>query len=383
MGAFLSKICLASKDGTAQGLAKYRFMELIQPDKDKRLFEDPYAFGFVIGSSLINWIGYEYCHRKSDKMASGMWESLICRQLFIDRQITKAIEEESVTQIVILGAGYDNRFYRLSCIRDKKSDSNLTLIEVDQPEVQKLKKNGLKCMGIIGKHNTNDNDGSALKMDEVESYAFTNQEIDEEVIEFGKSCKVDLSDMEKGGSDNKLCVHYCPCNFETMNFKDQIMKAKFDPSKKTVFVIEGLTQYVDKSALKETINTLDKLCTTTGSKIVITYVDSRVFDEERMGEICGDGGTQMKGVLKLLVQVNEPWISSFDVDEGSGKFEMQDWIYKNTSGNFSEDYIDQSWDEFCENDLVPKARNVYQFGQKAGEVIPKWAVERHACVTRI
>ena len=133
MGNLFSNLFPARKDGTAQGVAKYRQMELTHPTKSKLLFIDPYAYTFVIGSPLINWFGYKYCKTQSDDLMSGMWESLICRQLFFDRQMTKAVKEDKVTQIVILGAGYDCRFYRLDCIRDCNED--LTLIEVDQPEV--------------------------------------------------------------------------------------------------------------------------------------------------------------------------------------------------------------------------------------------------------
>lgn len=134
MGNFISQLFPARKDGTAMGVAKYRQMELTHPDKSKLLFIDPYAYMFVTGSSIITWFGYEYCKTQSDKIVVGMWESLICRQLFIDNEMIIAVEEDKVEQIVILGAGYDCRFYRLDAIR--KYGDRLTLIEVDQPEVR-------------------------------------------------------------------------------------------------------------------------------------------------------------------------------------------------------------------------------------------------------
>ena len=50
--------------------------------------------------------------------------------------MTMAVEDDNITQIVILGAGYDCRFYRLDCIRKVEK---LTLIEVDQQEVWHMK----------------------------------------------------------------------------------------------------------------------------------------------------------------------------------------------------------------------------------------------------
>lgn len=154
-------------------------------------------------------MGYEYCHHLSDHLVAGLWESLICRQIFVDDEVTTFLDYTSkdegvnheanksgaIAQIVILGAGYDDRFYRLDCIR--ANDEKLTLIEVDQPEVQKRKKKGLKRMGIIGETNANENNGMELKNDEVESYGFTNTAIDEGLIEDGKANKVDLADKEK------------------------------------------------------------------------------------------------------------------------------------------------------------------------------------------
>lgn len=42
------------------------------------------------------------------------------------------------------------------------------------------------------------------------------------------------------------------------------------------------------------------MCETSGSKIVITYVDSHAFDKERVREICGDGGEQTLEMIKTV-----------------------------------------------------------------------------------
>ncbi len=383
MGNCVAKLFPPRKDGTAQGVAKYRYMELLQPDADKRLFVDPYAYAYVIGSPIIKFIGYEYCHSQSDLMISGMWESLICRQIFIDEEVRKGVVEGGATQIVIFGAGYDNRFYRLNCC-NSNGGSDMTLIEVDQPEVQELKKKGLKSMGIIRQQSVGGGEGNVKEEDEVESFKFISPTIDESIIELGKSCKIDFNTSDS--SSYGTSVHFCPCNFETMNLKEQILKTPFDSKKKTIFIMEGLTQYVEKGALEETIRTINDVCDAPGSKIIITYVDSRLFDNDKVRDICAEGGAQMKKLLAMLEQKEEPWITSFDVEGGGdGKdvtFEMKKWLSTNTNGMFSKNYIDQSWDEFCEKELVPKGRHVYQFGKKSGDAIPKWAVERHACITR-
>lgn len=245
-------------------------------------------------------------------------------------------------------------------------------------KVQKLKKEGLKKLGLVDTNNSDGNDGTKLNNDDIETYAFINPVINDDIIEQSKNGTIDF---KTNTDEKKYSVQYCPCNFETMNFKDQLLKTKYDPKKKTLFVMEGLTQYVDKDALAETIQTIHQVCGSTGSKILISYVDSRCYDDEKIGEICGDE-EQMKKILDLLKGKKEPWITGFDVDESKGTFEMKEWLMKHTDGSFCKDYVDQSWDEFYEEDLVPKERHLYEYGNKEGEPISKWAVERHACITR-
>ena len=377
MGNILNKLAPARKDGTATGVAKIRYMELLYPDSNKFLIKDPYAYQFAAGSTLMRWLGFEMCHQLADSMP-GLYESILCRTVFLDKHINQGIDNLNVTQVVIMGAGYDNRFYRLESIRNCKK--KLTLIEVDQPEVQKKKKNGLKKMGVIDDKNTNCDQNSNLPEDAIESYGFTNLLIDDDLIEKGKLGNIQLSEIKK--DPDQFCVQFCPCNFETMNFVDQIKKTDFDSSKKTIFVLEGLSQYVDKSALAKTISDIDALCDAPGSKILMSYVDNRSYDSSKVGEICSDGGASTLDMIETVKKKKEPWVTGFDVDETSKTYELQDWLMKNTNGNFSEDYTDQSWKEFNEKDLTPLGRNVYQFGKKKGNILPTFGVERHVCVTR-
>ncbi len=240
----------------------------------------------------------------------------------------------------------------------------------------------MKKFGILAKTNTYGNDGNNLQEEDIESYAFTNQIINDDLIELSIKGKIDFTSIDKDVT--KYCVTYCPCNFETMNLQDQLTKTNYSPKKKTLFVMEGLTQYVEKDAMAKTIQTIHQLCDVTGSKILISYVDSRTYNDEKRIELCSDekGAKQLEGILDIVRTKKEPWITGFHVDEENEKFEMKDWISQNTNGSFCKDYIDQSWDEFCKNDLIPKGRHLYEFGEHVGEPIGKWAVERHACISR-
>ena len=97
------------KDGTAQGVAKQRYIETIA-DPDKRVIDDPYSSIFTLGAGLIKFMGHGLNLWLTNKLAPGFHE-----------------------QYVILGAGYDMRAHRLDL------PESLKIFEVDQPVVQSKK----------------------------------------------------------------------------------------------------------------------------------------------------------------------------------------------------------------------------------------------------
>ena len=99
------------KDGTAQGVAKQRLIETIA-NPDERIINDPYADRFVLGASLIKFLGHKLNVWLAQKLAPGFHEHVISRTRFIDDLIEKNAASE-VEQYVILGAGYDCRAHRL------------------------------------------------------------------------------------------------------------------------------------------------------------------------------------------------------------------------------------------------------------------------------
>ena len=60
------------KDGTAQGVAKQRFIESLA-GSNKRVVFDPYAQYFVSGAALIKLIGFKFNHWITKK--NGTWLS--------------------------------------------------------------------------------------------------------------------------------------------------------------------------------------------------------------------------------------------------------------------------------------------------------------------
>ena len=244
------------KDGTAQGVAKQRLIEsLAKPNK--RVIYDPYAKYFVLGASIIKLLGHKISVWLGDKIVPGMHEHLICRTRFIDDLIEESTSA-GIEQYVILGAGYDSRAYRL------KLPPKLKIFEVDQPEVQVIKKSKLP-----------------------------------------KSIS---------NGDN---IIYVSIDFNNQSLKEQLLDAGFDKSKSTIYTLEGVSQYIPKEALSSTLKELATLNANSNSKIFISYVNKLLLEDSKA--CFGMGYSRPEKAIKFITngakKVGEPWISFYSAKE--------------------------------------------------------------------
>ena len=126
---------------TAEYNALFRALQSSLP-ASRRLFEDPLAQAFLtwplnLVARLTVVPGWrEFVHWFIDRRWPGMRSSVVARTALIDDWITTCIGE-GATQLVMLGAGYDSRPYRLSCLHE------LTVFEVDHPDTQRAKQRAL------------------------------------------------------------------------------------------------------------------------------------------------------------------------------------------------------------------------------------------------
>ncbi len=148
----------------------------------------------------------------------------------------------SVDQVVILGAGYDTRPYRLNCL------SRQPVFEVDQPDTQTAKTAALGQAGT-----------------ESESVTFV------------------------------------PVNFETDDLGRALLDAGYTPGHPTLFLWEGVTQYLSAEAVDVTLAAIHDVAPT-GGYVVFTYVDSAVLDERPSP--FPEADKWLRGVNKR----GEPWI---------------------------------------------------------------------------
>jgi methyltransferase (TIGR00027 family) len=116
---------------TAEYVALFRAIESALPP-ERRLFEDPYAKRFLgprlaLVAKLCSLPGApDLVSRFIDYRWAGTRSSAVARTRFIDDAIHTAVER-GIEQLVILGAGFDSRAYRIDVLK------NVTVFEVDHP----------------------------------------------------------------------------------------------------------------------------------------------------------------------------------------------------------------------------------------------------------
>lgn len=249
-----------SKDGTAQGVAKARDYEILWPE-DQRLFSDPYAKDMYLGSFVQAWMGVGLIHWIYNLMGPGILEMLLIRTKWLDEQVEKLAPQ--VKQLIILGAGYDTRGFRL----DLPKAESFQVWEVDQPEVQKKKTANLK--------------------------------------------RIARTDEKMGTLLEKEYVKFVPVDFNVDTLDETLKTTKgFSVDLPSLIIMEGVTQYVPKGSLSDTLQKL-KTLVAPGSILLMSYVDQETIDNPTKSS---------KTLVSLSKYVGEPWITYWTKDN------FQSWM---------------------------------------------------------
>lgn len=194
----------------------------------------------------------------TNRFPSGMYEYVIARTKFIDSVFQKAISN-GFDQILIFGAGFDSRGIRFADLNKKTR-----IFELDAPVTQEAKINQLKKRGIA---------------------------IDPNIV-------------------------FISIDFNKESLEDKLIDSGFKENKRSLFILEGLTMYLDPEAIDSTFQVIDQFAGE-GSEVVFDYVYSSVL----RGENLYYGESE---VLNQLKDTNEPW--SFGIEKG----ELESFLkYKN------------------------------------------------------
>jgi methyltransferase (TIGR00027 family) len=220
---------------TAEFNAVFRAIESYRRPRRKRLFADmlaPCFFGararkffrfsrVPLLGHLVTWY--------IDKKWPGVRPSSLGRTCWIDDQLRDAMQD-GADQIVILGAGYDCRAYRLPGIESRR------VFELDQQSMIAVKK---KCL--------------ASKLGALPGH-----------------------------------VTYVEVDFDRQDLADVLPAAGFDRTRRTFFIWEGVMHYLTAEAVDKTLRTISSMAPP-GSRLVFTYVHRGLLDGTvqfgRLGEI--------------------------------------------------------------------------------------------------
>ena len=193
---------------TAQGTTAMRAIESAKPT-DMRICYDPLARQFV-----VPWF-YQIIRLLAgygERRTHGALTFIVCRCRYLDDYLQQCLQA-GVAQVVILGAGLDSRAYRGALVQGA-----VKTFEVDHPATQACKLSRLKAvLGAIPAH-----------------------------------------------------VTYVPIDFNVETL-DTLLACGFDPSLKTLFLWEGVTQYLQAEAVDATLAWV-RTHAAPGSTIIFDYL---------------------------------------------------------------------------------------------------------------
>lgn len=185
-----------------------------------RLFEDPWAAVFL--SAPLRLVAFaartrplrSLITRFIDRRWPGVRSSVVARTRLIDDDLTEAIGPAD--QLVLLGAGFDSRALRLPILQ------GVDVFEVDHPDTQRLKRGRLRRAHTDSSH-----------------------------------------------------IRFVETDFRLSQLGPALAAAGYDPTRPTLFLWEGVTNYLDPDTVAGTLRWCGRAAP--GSRLIFTYVDDQLF----------------------------------------------------------------------------------------------------------
>jgi methyltransferase (TIGR00027 family) len=157
--------------------------------------------------------------KKSEEKVPGLWGGIMARKRYIDDKVIEAVDGRIET-VVNLGAGFDTRAFRLPAL------ANVPVWEVDQPQNIDAKKARLVTL-----------------FERVPPH-----------------------------------VTLTPIDFDNENLATILALHGYQPHSKTLFIWEGVTQYLTEAGIRATFEFLTKA--PAASRLVLTYTPRDFIDGE-------------------------------------------------------------------------------------------------------
>ena len=262
--ALPSKTCLYVAAGRALG-ARDPDEAVRNPDYLAERLLGPDERALVADQACVQALELDYSEARKNMEAVGSALMMQIRTRFIEERLAHAIEN-GATQVVILGAGFDTRAYRLTDLL-----RNARVFEVDQPPTQEYKRRRVRESGIEVPPN----------------------------------------------------LTYVAVDFRHDKLNGALQAAGYESSQVTFFIWEGVTMYLTEAAIEETLRWV--AVQAPGSAIVFDYVYRAVIEMMAkmvyMDQLSEAAKQAVARVQKL--EAGEPWL--FGIPNGAeaeflGKF---------------------------------------------------------------
>lgn len=202
---------------TARGVALVRAVEMLRPET-ARIAADPYARSFV---NPLNVFGLRLMQATGLSRLVGIEPMLtfaIVREQFV-HDIIVAEARAGIGQVVILGAGFDTRVYRIAELE------KIPVFEVDHPVTQAQKRAALRDV---------------------------------------------VRPFPSG-------VQFVGVDFETDDLGDRLRAAGYREERRTLFVWQGVSMYLTEAGIDRTLAFAAQHAAR-GSAIVFDYFDARAME---------------------------------------------------------------------------------------------------------
>jgi methyltransferase (TIGR00027 family) len=206
----------------AEGMAMHRYQESLK-SKEERICYDPYAIHFIspkiIEYGKKNPKETEYKIEQMEKLFPGLSSSIMARVQYFDDYVNEQIKK-GIEQLVILGAGYDTRAYRIENLK-----KNIKVFEIDHPSTQIYKIEKINdIFGTVPDH-----------------------------------------------------VNFVPIDFENQELSQILVNKDYNPNKKTLFIMEGLIMYIPEESVENIFSFIIKN-SGIGSSVIFDYYHDSVID---------------------------------------------------------------------------------------------------------
>jgi methyltransferase (TIGR00027 family) len=211
---------------TAEVMALNRAVESLKTE-DMRICYDPYAIRFIERPDYLKLLELMSCNpqkamaiiEEEERLFPGVYNTTLARVRYFD-DFVRASASEGIEQIVLLGAGYDSRAYRI-----EELNGNVKVFEVDNPATQMVKME--KIREIFG-----------------------------------------------GLPDH---VVYVPVDLVVDDFGQRLIDCGYKRSQTALFVMEGLVYYIPPRIVDEILYFIARN-SGKGSKVIFDYLPESVVD---------------------------------------------------------------------------------------------------------